>query len=1180
MSPSPVTLPNLIEQARRLVRRDITLAVVGAALLVVPIVLLSALGLAADTSWAAPSPAPLLLELAAVLTVVVVFLVVRRRWLAGTAERDLTAIAESGAGLPPGSVLGVLELGRGMPPGTSIALFQREAASVSGRFGAATSRDVSGGLGRRARMRRGVVLGALGVLTLFTGILGFVSPDRVHTGWSPLLHPVAHLSSPPLPGLVVRPGDTEVLRGSDLAVRIRAEGRFAVTLVWRAEGDVPRRETVAVAADTALGVLPAVDASTQYWVEAPDGARSATFVVTPRDPLLVTDLTVVVRYPAYVGRSTDRYTTEVPPLELPEGSTLLIEGRTTRPIVEAGLAGTSGMAARLDVEDDRFSGSWTPAAGGVYEWKVRGADGSDPVTSPAPLEITVLPDEPPVVEVTYPGRDTIIDPMRLHTIAADARDDYGVATATLVSWRVSAGRTEPPTEMPIPVDSGGGDRVLVRGVLDLRDRDLLPGDTIKYFVRVADNSPRRQAAVSTTFALYLPGTSDLRDRATEDAREMVERVEELTQATRDLQDATRTLERRTEANRNRQNETNRNSGRGSNSESGNLGFRESEQARQILEQQQQVMQELADLRDKLQAMQEQMENAGLRDPETQQRLQELREMYDQLMSPEVKQQMEALQEALAKLDPEQLEKALEQLAQQQSDMREKLEESLEELKRAEVEQRTNALAQETRELATQQQALAEAMRSRQPTQQDTETQRRLEQRAGDLSKAVDQLGKDLEQQKSADAGQEAARAANDIREAQREMNQAAQQAGQRQGQDAAKAGDQAASQLEEAAKRLESVRNSMSNEAERAMQEALQQATNEALSLAQRQQSMRERMEQSQQGQRQGEQGQQQQGQQQGQRQGQQQGQRGQQQGQQQGGQGQQQGGQGGQQMSQEEMQRLREEQAALQQGLSQLGRNLQQAAEQSGMMNRDVSAALGRANMSMGQTMQSLEQAQQGQQLPTEQAGQTVEALNRLALSLLNQQQGQGQQQGGTEQAMQELSELAQQQGQLNGRSNALAPMNLPSQTMAQQLNRLAQEQRQIASQIEGVNQQVGREDVLGQLEEMAREAERLARELEGGRIPSDVLARQERLFHRLLDAGRSLERDETSPERVAERPGDYERSIAPALEAALIESTVRYRVPTPEELKNLSPAYRRMILEYFERINKPPTTERRQRE
>jgi hypothetical protein len=262
-----------------------------------------------------------------------------------------------------------------------------------------------------------------------------------------------------------------------------------------------------------------------------------------------------------------------------------------------------------------------------------------------------------------------------------------------------------------------------------------------------------------------------------------------------------------------------------------------------------------------------------------------------------------------------------------------------------------------------------------------------------------------------------------------------------------------------------------------------------------------------------------------------------------------------------------------LQQGLEQLGRNLAETGERSAMMNRDVGSSLGRANLSMQQTMQGLEQAQAQNRMPTQEAGQTVDALNRLALSLLENAQQIEQQQSGTgmQEALQQLTELAKQQGSLNGQSNSLMPLNLAPRAMSQQMNKLAQEQRDIAQKLGGMNEMKGsREDVLGQLDELAKEADRLARELEGQRLSPQVLARQERLFHRLLDAGRSLEKDETSEERVAERPGMVDPSQARALDPSLLENGTRFKAPTPEELKNLSPAYRRLILDYFERLNR----------
>lgn len=270
----------------------------------------------------------------------------------------------------------------------------------------------------------------------------------------------------------------------------------------------------------------------------------------------------------------------------------------------------------------------------------------------------------------------------------------------------------------------------------------------------------------------------------------------------------------------------------------------------------------------------------------------------------------------------------------------------------------------------------------------------------------------------------------------------------------------------------------------------------------------------------------------------------------------------------------MRAQQSALQQGLEQLGKNLSETGRQSGAVTQDVGAALNRANTAMQQTQKGLEQAQQTGQLPTEQAGQSVEALNRLALSLLNNAQQLQQSQGGTgtQQALDQLADLAKQQGSVNGQSSSLQPLGLPQSAVTDQARRLGQEQAQIAQQLEGMSNMLGgREDVLGQIDALAREAEALARELDGGRLPPEVLARQERLFHRLLDAGRTLEQEETSDERTAERPGTAEARQPGALDPRLFENGARYRVPTAEELRSLPPAYRRLILDYFERLNRP---------
>ncbi|HEX6307892.1 MAG TPA: DUF4175 family protein [Longimicrobiales bacterium] len=1192
MTPSMIPLGRLLDDVRRTLRRETALAVVLSSLCAIPGALLAAWVIGLLRPWGSTGFGPLLLDALAVGAGGVLVYVGVRRWINALDEHAVAADAERAAGVPEGTVRGALELARSVPDGTSAALARRAEAEVTRRISAIAPTAVTPVLRGRARQRRRVATGAFFALSIMTVLLAFAAPDHSRAAWSPMARPVRHLVPPPLPPLVVTPGDVEVQRGTDLAVRIEAPGREAVTLHWRKQGDVPRQEVGAVIADSAVITIPGIDAAAEYWVRAPDGATSARFRITPADPLLLADLAIDVIYPAHAGRASEHFQGEVPPLEIPEGTQLVIRGRATRALAQAALV-PAQADVRIDfvIADDGFRGTLTPAASGVFAWHLRDVTGGDIAVQPAPLDITVVPDAAPQVEITFPATDTVLDASLRQAVVADARDDFGLVRADLVSWRV--GRSgERAADVEQPISLTGDDRALIRTLLDASARDLVPGDTLKFYIRVSDSSPRRQTSVSRTVSLRLPGMVELREESSDRADALVDDAEQLAGRAAEIQKATRELERRTAAaNARRQAERQRGTRSGADGRQ-RMDYEEAAAPRQLLQQQEELVAQMEAMREQLEAFERAMERAGLRDAELQQRLEEMRELYDQMMTPEMREQLEQLRSALEQLDPEAVQKALEEMAAHQDEMKEQLDRTLELMRRAAAEQQMNNLAQEARELATQQQALAESMSQQPPTPEQAKAQQDLAKRTEELAQALEQMQEKLREQGEPQTAESTQQAQRNAAQAGEQMEQAAQDASRRDGRQAAEKGEQAAERLEQAAEMLDQARTTMAEEWKQGAQQSMEQATRDALDLAERQQQLTERMKQAAeqqgaQGQKPPQPGQQQSGQQQqgGQQQGgQQQGgqqQGGQQQGgQQQGGQqqgGQQQGGQqpggqqpGGQQAgggSGGDVQSMQTEQSALQQGLQQLGRNVQESGERDGAVNREVGSALGRANLSMQQT---LDQMQRGE-LPTDQAQQTVDALNRLALALLNNAQSMNNGEGGEgSEALQQMADIAKQQGNLNGRSNALSPMNVTQSAMNQQLNRLAADQMEIARRLGELNRG-GQDGLTGDIDALAREAEQIARQLESGRLPPGTLARQERLFHRMLDAGRSLEKDEFEDERTAERPTDVERRTVQELDAALFRDPTRFRAPTPEELQALPPAYRRLILDYFERLNRP---------
>ncbi len=1182
MSPTGQAIRSAVAAAVRRVRRDGLLAAALVVLAVVPAALLVALAWGPGGRIARGAGPLLFLALAAaVACVLAVWL--GWRWVRAVDEGAVAAAAERHRGLAEGSLRGVLELGRQLSPGGSEALVRHGEADVAGRLVGARAADLAGDVGERARRRRWRVAGVAGALTGITILAAFGAPERARGAWSPLLSPVAMLAAPSLPALVVRPGDAEVPRGQPLDVFVEAPYRDRVVVRWRATGDVPRALSLQLAGGSGSLTLGAVSAPLIYWVEAPDGAVSDSFRVRPVDPLLVSALTVEVVYPSHVGREPESYAGEAPPLHVPEGTRIRAWGGTTRPLRGIALARDDGREVAGEVRGSRFSMDWRPGVddSGLWQWRLSGAGASPESTPPAPLDVTVTADMPPAVRITVPGADELMPASFRQQVGADASDDFGVAAAALVFRRVTgAGERGPERRVPLRVEAGA-ERMLIRTVLDASEEALVPGDAIHYRVVVRDNSPAGQATSSVEHVLRLPGMAELRDRAREDAGAALAEAERVAERTRDLQSATRDLSRQAAG---RSGERRSGSGSERPSSPSQLGFEEASEARQVLEGQEELLDEISALEQRMAELQRAVEEAGLRDPELQRRLEELRAMYSELARPEMAADLERLREAVEALDPAAVREALERLAAQQEELRERMEESLELMRRAAAEQEMGTLAREAEELSVQQRALADAMREELPAEgpregdrgvgeppapgdtagapssspagsqppeadpedaadqadqgdqsqsgrQSTSPDRRAEQQeemgeqAQRLNESMQQLQQQLLQIGEREAAQSTGSAQQKGESAQQSMEEAAAQARDQEGDQASESGARAAAQMGQAAEQLESARKSMTEGWEREVREAVQQATQDALSLAQREEALRRQMEQAQQ--------------------------------------------QGNGEAQGEMMQQMRSEQAALQQGLQQLGRNLSDAGQQSGMVNRDVSRSLARAMLNMEQTLRAMQE--QGQ-LPVQQAGQTVESLNQLAMSLL-QNEGQMQQQAGDpmQQALEQLSQLAQEQGSVNGQAGALAPMDLSRQAMAQQLQQLAQQQRGIARRVGTVSEMMGgQENVLGRLDQLSSEAELIAQELEGGRLDPEVRARQERLFNRLLDAGRSLEREEYSDERVGESGAGVAASSPEALDPALLDPILRYPAPTADRLRDLPPAYRRLILEYFDRLNR----------
>jgi len=170
----------------------------------------------------------------------------------------------------------------------------------------------------------------------------------------------------------------------------------------------------------------------------------------------------------------------------------------------------------------------------------------------------------------------------------------------------------------------------------------------------------------------------------------------------------------------------------------------------------------------------------------------------------------------------------------------------------------------------------------------------------------------------------------------------------------------------------------------------------------------------------------------------------------------------------------------------------------------------------------------------------------------------------------LKQMQEMAQKQGQINGQSQSLMGMpNGTASAQGQSLARaLARQQRQLAEQLDDAGDGAGGTRAA----QLAQEARQLAEALDNGRLDASTIARQQQLFRRLLDAGRSLEkeeRDDNGKREATSAKGNASFGPGGHVDA---RAAVRYRPPTWQEMRSLSADERRAILDYFTRLNGAP--------
>ena len=1146
-----------------------------------------------------PRVVPFIVWLAVVIVAGVGVWWTRRRLARDASVHGLAFEVEREQSLRAGVLRGALEVA------TSGTLGRYNAEQVARRLKEkAGDKTLTPTLTRRALVRTGAaaVVGGLGILLLATR--SSATPD----GWRAIAHPVRAWTGSLLAPISLQSAPKTVLRGERVSLSISAPDRRRITVYQRAKGSAWRASQHEVRDGVAKVRLAPMDADLSLF--ATDGRTvSDTASVEMVERPFLGDVSVTATFPAYLDRRAETLPVGEA-AQLPRGTVLTIAGHSSTELTRVSLA--RGMdTLHLTPAGRSFTGRMPVIESGRYEWSAAGVAG--PIADvPAALELEVVPDSAPRIEILAPGGDTTVSAADTIPMSFLATDDHGLGSVVLRVWRHPEGGSALP-ETSRPLLSQPSTQWTGNATLSLQALGVEPGEAVHVVAVAVDGSPWRQTGSSRELVLRVPGMTEARANVRAAADSAVERAKAAAAAQKALQQRTNEAARARQRNvpkAGEQNASNKNS----------MSYEASQQAQALAKEQRELAERMQQLQENAKQIEKQLKQSGSLDSALSARLQEAQKLLRDALTPELAEKLRKLEESAQKLSAEDAQKALGDLAQQQNKLREQLEKSVEMLKRAALEGSMQTLKEEAKDLAKDERANADSMAKARQQAQKQEAQnnaRDLADRSRDLQKQIDELQKRLERE-NAEPG---AKRVNDANEQVKESAQAMDRAARNQQPDQRR-GDGQQQNTQRSPQQQQQPGQQQPGQQQTGQQQTAQQKNGQQ----QNAQGDKSQGEKSQAEKSQGEkaqdknaQGQKQDGQPGAQKQAQE-SQQGQQSGQQSG--QQQSGGQQSANQAADAMQRaadqladarqkqidawkqeltgeldqsinemlqlsrqqesieqkarqgadkqtLQGEQSALQQGVQQAGKRLGEAGQKSSLLSPRAQRSVSDAQKKVEQATRDLSNARQSEQAAGSMR-EASEALNQAAASLVRDRERaqSASSASGFQEMLEQLKDMAQQQGSLNAQTAELIPR--PGAQLDQQgreqARQIGRQQREVASSLDEMSDQ----DRTGRAEELAKEARQLAQALESGALDPNVIDRQQRLFRRMLDAGRTLERDEREDngKREAKAATGIELFLPPNA-SANGKAASKFAMPNWNDLRGLTPEERRLVLDYFKRIN-----------
>ena len=327
-------------------------------------------------------------------------------------------------------------------------------------------------------VRFAILLGAT-VATLV--ILVLAAPG----GLTALLRTAVPFSNAHYTTVQVQPGNVEVAVGKSVSITNIFSGRPPkdARITWTPK-EVREWQTAALKMDSQgnyVHTLTNLQSDLVYRVAGSDAA-SEEYRISTYVPPAVKYFNIELNYPQYTRRAP--LVQSVPNISVVRATSAKVRIQPTVPLKQASLTLTNGTEFVLSPAPD---GSWvgTMPITKDTDYQVALVDAKGHLgVNEQPYHIQALPDNPPKVEISEPGKDIRSSSTNTVAIKISASDDFGVDQIKLVYNKLNG----PPQTLEAKRVSEHNGEVVATADLDLSKVDLKEFELVAYHAEAIDNN--------------------------------------------------------------------------------------------------------------------------------------------------------------------------------------------------------------------------------------------------------------------------------------------------------------------------------------------------------------------------------------------------------------------------------------------------------------------------------------------------------------------------------------------------------------------------------------------------------------------------------------------------------------------------------------------------------------------